>query len=808
LLGSALVAGMLPSHAGAQGPEWSGFAGNPQHTGISTVAAQAMDGTRWSTPVDLDPQYAGNGDLYSHYGSPLCTAQNTVIVPVKTGATNGFQVSAFNGTTGSLLWTQSTDYSAPSSTWTPSYSPTISPQNLLYYPGADGTVYYRGNLNSPGAVTPGQLAFYGLSNYQADPAAFSDVQICTPITSDSAGDIFFGFTVTGSNSLGLQSGIARISANGQGTWISANAAANGESYINNVQYNCAPALSADGSTLYIALNEGSDTPGCLVALNTATLQPKGVANLVSPDQQIAPAYVFDISTASPTVAPDGSVYLGVWTSGSQGYMLHFSSNLATSYAPGFFGWDATSSIVPASMVKSYTGSSSYLIMTKDNNYGTGQNQLVILDPNATQPYTDQSGGTATVMKVVESVLGPTPNPNTSVPGAVYEWCLNSAAVDPATDSIITDSEDGATYRWNLGTNTLTQGVQNAAPLGAAYTPTIIGADGTSYSINNGTLYATAAFQWNSQGSGVWSSTSSWFGPLPDGPGAVASFLTSTTGATTVTLDSSRTVGSIIFDSPYGYTIVASGSSVLTFSQTGGGPATIAVDEYYGGGAHAIAAPVLLDNDLVVSGSGTLTFTPASSITDSGSHSLTTCGPGLLVIAGSGSIGGATNVPTGTLEVDGQWSTSALNVTGSGGGLGCGQLAGSGTITLSGGDLTYNSTATSIFAGTLAGSTSASGLWVEGGVMVLSGSNCYSGGTTVSGGTLVLEGASALATGSSLMVGSGIGTFVSPAASNVPATSAPAPVPEPGGLIVMAIAALGYGIVNPLLGNLRSKPAVR
>ena len=40
------------------------------------------------------------------------------------------------------------------------------------------------------------------------------VMIDTPITSDAAGDIYFGFVVEGANPAKLQSGIARIGADG------------------------------------------------------------------------------------------------------------------------------------------------------------------------------------------------------------------------------------------------------------------------------------------------------------------------------------------------------------------------------------------------------------------------------------------------------------------------------------------------------------------------------------------------------------------------------------------------------------------
>src|SRR5262249_51587714 len=60
---------------------WTGYAGNPQHTAISSVASQSLDQVRWQTPVDLNPQYTSGGDLLIHYGSPLVTPSNTVIVP-------------------------------------------------------------------------------------------------------------------------------------------------------------------------------------------------------------------------------------------------------------------------------------------------------------------------------------------------------------------------------------------------------------------------------------------------------------------------------------------------------------------------------------------------------------------------------------------------------------------------------------------------------------------------------------------------------------------------------------------------------
>ena len=90
------------------------------------------------------------------------------------------------------------------------------------------------------------------------------------------------------------------------------------------------------------------------------------------------------------------------------------------------------------------------------------------------------------------VLGPTPDQefySSSYPYAVREWCINTAAVNPPTNSIFTPSEDGHLYRWNLVTNSLSQVASLSPGIGEPYVPTIIGPDGTVYTLNGGTLFA-------------------------------------------------------------------------------------------------------------------------------------------------------------------------------------------------------------------------------------------------------------------------------------------------------------------------------
>jgi hypothetical protein len=139
-------------------------------------------------------------------------------------------------------------------------------------------------------------------------------------------------------------------------------------------------------------------------------------------------------------------------------MLHFSADLTWTKTPGGFGWDSTASIVPATAVPAYGGTSPYLIFTKYNNYaglddGDGVNRMVVLDPNDTMVEPHPSSGGVLVMKEILSVAGVTPDPDhlAQFPNAVREWCINSAAVDPISGAVVANSEDGKVYRWDLTT---------------------------------------------------------------------------------------------------------------------------------------------------------------------------------------------------------------------------------------------------------------------------------------------------------------------------------------------------------------------
>ena len=426
-----------------------------------------------------------------------------MIVPVKTGATGGFQVSGLRASDGLQLWTVASDYVVPTHSWFPEFGPTLTPRDAtLAIPAAGGTVLVRNFPDSPSGTTT-RMAFYGIGNYNTNPAAFnSAIQICTPISSDRLGNIFFGFVSTGASlpgyPTGIPSGLARISSRGVGTFVSAAAMSDGGSSMVKVVYNNAPGFSIDGNSLYVAVDNaaiGGYGNGYLCQLDSTTLVKQSSVLLMDPRPGRGNALITDDGSGTPTIGPDGDVYFGVLEAnlGSnhyRGFLLHYSSDLATTKLASAFGWDDTASIVPASSVPSYSGTSTYLLLTKYNNYvdggGDGVNKVAIVDPNNSM--TDPISG-ATVMATVITATGPTPDPSHPIPGAVREWCINSAAIDPVQKCALVNNEDGHLYRWDFTTNTLSPAFPMASATGEAYTPTVMGPDGAVYAINNATLFS-------------------------------------------------------------------------------------------------------------------------------------------------------------------------------------------------------------------------------------------------------------------------------------------------------------------------------
>lgn len=477
-------------------PAWAGFAADAQHTGQAVASPQPLTSVHWQVTVDHNPSCCTDGPL-AHYASPMVTSANTVVVPVRIGPNNGFRLVAYDGADGTKKWAMPTNYTVPLGTeseWPPPIPATLVDDHHVAVAAAGGTVLIRSRVDGTKGFVR-RVAFYGLDQYHAHRAAYrAAVQVTTPLTTGPDGSLYFGFSAAAGAPGHLHNGVARISPSGEGSWVSARRLA-GTDKVTRIALNSAPALSHDGRTGYLAVVTG--TQGRLVGFNTTTLRPKFRHGLRDP-QTGQWADVSGSSSATPTVGPDGDVFYGVLGNpilrhDVRGWLLHFDATLSDRKTPGSFGWDQTVSVMPSSAIPGYTGTSSYLLVSKYNDYlifghGDGRNEIALLDPAAAQ---QDRFSHVQVMREVRTVLAPTHVPQ-QPPGAVYEWCINSVAVDPATGSAMANNEDGHLYRWDLDTGRLVENIRLGDPAGEAYTMTVIGPDGTTYAMSNAVLYAVGS----------------------------------------------------------------------------------------------------------------------------------------------------------------------------------------------------------------------------------------------------------------------------------------------------------------------------
>ena len=111
---SAQIAGAGNSRADGPGAavEWAGFAGNAQHTAVAREPPQPFQPDPLEGEGRPGPA-SDTGELPIHYGSPMITAANTVLVPTRVSAKAGFRVVAYSGASGVRRWSLDTDYRPP-----------------------------------------------------------------------------------------------------------------------------------------------------------------------------------------------------------------------------------------------------------------------------------------------------------------------------------------------------------------------------------------------------------------------------------------------------------------------------------------------------------------------------------------------------------------------------------------------------------------------------------------------------------------------------------------------------------------------
>jgi hypothetical protein len=281
--------------------------------------------------------------------------------------------------------------------------------------------------------------------------------------------------------------------------------------------NIAPAVSADGLTVYTASRAHFDTMvSYLIAANTADLSPKWAASLqnrltdgcggvlpiaasgvlneansclfgttpgVDPTTNSpGSGQLIDEASSSPTVLPDGSIVLGAVDNYnfSRGHLFRFDSsgNYVGAYG---FGWDSTPGV--------WVHGGTFSVVIKDNHYPStaycGSSSPVCVSTPEGPYYITQLDSNLNPEWSFQSTATDTDHPNG------YEWCINMPAID-MMGNVYVNSEDGNAYelpQGNSGVFTVPTGkiFLNSA-IGAAYTPLSIGADGKAYTQNNGQLF--------------------------------------------------------------------------------------------------------------------------------------------------------------------------------------------------------------------------------------------------------------------------------------------------------------------------------
>jgi fibronectin-binding autotransporter adhesin len=297
--------------------------------------------------------------------------------------------------------------------------------------------------------------------------------------------------------------------------------------------------------------------------------------------------------------------------------------------------------------------------------------------------------------------------------------------------------------------------------------------------------------------GNWNSSSNWAnGIVPNSASATATFA-SATNDSNVALNGQFTVGTIVFNSAFAYTISAGTGGTLMLGNSSSGAA---ITSYSGN--QTISAPIVLNSTTFVNAVARgATITLSGNI--SGPGGLATADPGAygstpsnIILSGSNTYSGGTNVsagnltlgsatalpagsaltlsaqdvPAGVLDLNGySASVSSITIlTGSKTGptganaqiINTSTTPGAVTLTYAG-----NASNPSVFLGTIADSAATGGsitnVLVASGSLTFSGNNSYGGMTTVNGGsTLTLASAGALPGGTNLSIGSASAVIVS------------------------------------------------
>ena len=284
---------------------------------------------------------------------------------------------------------------------------------------------------------------------------------------------------------------------------------------------------------------------------------------------------------------------------------------------------------------------------------------------------------------------------------------------PAAGSVIT-STTITNFAGALGGGAIGSGTGVAGLAGAQTLGWIPGPDGAALTGEVSAAFVAAAggpISWNVNGGGNWGTGTNWLGNSTPSSGGQALFgdvLTAANAPANIVLNVPVNVGKITFSNQNKYNIA--GPQTLTLS----GAAELSV----GTGTHEVSANI------------------------AGSAGLTKSGGGALLLSGTNTYSGATNITGGSLQLSKTGAVPAASAV---------TVAAAGNLAFVAG---YNAAFNNAISGD-GGVTLDASLTTE--TVTMGGANSYNGATTLLGGTLHVSNASALGTGSSTIAS---GTTVS------------------------------------------------
>jgi cyclophilin family peptidyl-prolyl cis-trans isomerase len=246
--------------------------------------------------------------------------------------------------------------------------------------------------------------------------------------------------------------------------------------------------------------------------------------------------------------------------------------------------------------------------------------------------------------------------------ATSEWFINmnnNSALDlPANGSftvfgnIINASGTGG---MNLANTIANDGPYNLSNYGSAFGEMPLYTDGTNYSLIGISTAVVMPADWRGGSGTSWDTATNWdLGVTPGGAGGKIKFGNQSGNSVVNMSTTGRTTGSITFGATTNTTIQSTGGFSLTLDNIGG-LSTVDV-----AGSHTISAPVVINNDVTFSGTG------------SGAKSLNLSGgvSGMHIIKATGGLNlTAKKIRADTLILDG--ATLTMLPSGTGGGAAAG-----------------------------------------------------------------------------------------------------------------------------------------